>query len=116
LTYNHYTEDDQDDLYNDDFAVELKSQEIFCHADGSDDDICFHVDSTIDYKGVEYTYEELKAGKEAECTVSHSPSLKGVVISTSCDKTVCVTDTHLMATSTGFQLAYSLKAGVILSV
>ena len=83
---------------------------------GSDlgDDICFHVESMIDYKGVEYTYEELKAGKESECTVPHSPFSKGVVITTSCDKTVRVTDTHLMATTKGFQLAYSLKAGDVL--
>ena len=79
-----------------------------------DDDVCFHVDSKIDYKGVEYTYEELKAGKEPECTVPHSPFSKGVVITTSCDKTVRVTDTHLMATTKGFQLAYSLKAGDVL--
>ena len=82
--------------------------------DEGDDDFCFHVDSKIDYKGVEYTYEELKAGKEPECTVPHSPASKGVVISTSCDKTVRVTDTHLMATTKGFQLAYSLKAGDVL--
>ena len=79
-----------------------------------DDDFCFHVDSKIDYKGVEYTYEELKAGKEPECTVPHTPASKGVVITTSCDKTVRVTDTHLMATTKGFQLAYSLKAGDVL--
>jgi hypothetical protein len=78
------------------------------------DDTCFHVDTKIDYKGVEYTYEELKAGKEPECTVPHSPASKGVVITTSCDKTVRVTDTHLMATTKGFQLAYSLKAGDVL--
>jgi hypothetical protein len=81
---------------------------------GDDDDVCFHVDSKIDYKGVEYTYEELKAGKEPECSVPHSPSSKGVIISTSCDKTVRVTDTHLLATTKGFQLAYSLKAGDVL--
>jgi hypothetical protein len=83
--------------------------------DGDDDAFCFHVESKIDYKGVEYTYEELKAGKEPECSIPHSPSSKGVVITTSCDnKTVRVTDTHLMATTKGFQLAYSLKAGDVL--
>ena len=79
--------------------------------DDGDDDICFHIETKIDYKGVEYTYEELKAGKEPECTVPHSPTSKGVVITTSCDKTVRVTDTHRMATTKGFQLAYSLKSG-----
>jgi len=82
--------------------------------EGGTDGWCFHVDSMIDYKGVEYSYEELKAGKEPECSVPHSPSSKGVIISTSCGKTVRVTDTHLMATKKGFQLAYSLKAGDVL--
>ena len=78
------------------------------------DDTCFHIDTKIDYKGIEYTYEELKAGKEPECTVPHTPFSKGVIISTSCGKTVRVTDTHLIATTKGFQLAYSLKAGDVL--
>ena len=82
--------------------------------DESDDSFCFHVDSAIDYKGVTYSYEELKAGKEPECSVPHSPSSRGVIISTTCGKTARVTDTHLMATTKGFQLAYSLKAGDIL--
>jgi hypothetical protein len=82
--------------------------------DSDSTSLCFHVDTKIDYKGTEYTYEELKAGKEPECTVPHSPSSKGVAISTSCNKTVRVTDTHLIATTKGFQLAYSLKAGDVL--
>lgn len=83
-------------------------------SEGDDDGVCFHVDSKIDYKGVEYSYDELKAGKESECTVPHSPNSRGVVISTSCGKTLRLTDTHLVATSHGFQLAYSLKAGDLL--
>jgi hypothetical protein len=75
---------------------------------------CFHVDSTIDYKGTLYNYEELMAGKEPECSVPHSPTATGVIISTTCQKTARVTDTHLMATSKGFQLAYSLKPGDVL--
>ena len=78
------------------------------------DDYCFHTDTKIDYKGVEYSYDELKAGKEPECSVPHSPMSKGVIISTTCGKSARVTDTHLMATSKGFQLAYSLKPGDIL--
>jgi len=81
---------------------------------GSDDDVCFHVDTVIDYKGVEYSYEDLMAGKEPECSVPHSPSSRGVIISTSCGRTARVTDTHLMATTEGFQLAYTLKAGDVL--
>ena len=82
--------------------------------DTGDDDFCFHIDSIIDYKGVKYSYEELKAGKEPECSVPHAPSSRGVVITTSCGKSARVTDTHLMATTKGFQLAYSLKSGDIL--
>jgi hypothetical protein len=78
---------------------------------GSDDDTCFHADTLITYKGKQYTMKELQAGKEPECTVPHTPRSRGVVIETSCNKTVRVTDTHLMATPAGFQLAYSLKAG-----
>jgi len=114
LTYNHYAEDDLDDLYTDDFAVELKSQEIFCHNVEENDDVCFHVDSTIDYKGVEYTYEDLLAGREPECTVPHAPFSYGVQVMTSCGKTLRVTDTHLVATTKGFQLAFSLKPGDVL--
>jgi len=75
---------------------------------------CFHVDSTIDYKGVLYSFEDLQAGKEPECNVPHTPSSRGVVISTSCNRTARVTDTHLMATTKGFRLAYSLKAGDVM--
>jgi hypothetical protein len=82
--------------------------------DDDDDDVCFHIDTVINYKGASYTYDDLMNGKEPECTVPHSPTSRGVVISTSCDKTVRVTDTHLMATSKGFQLAYSLKPGDVL--
>jgi hypothetical protein len=114
LTYNHYAEDDLDDLYNDDFAIELKSQEIFCHEVDDNDDVCFHVDSTIDYKGTEYTYLDFLSGRVAECSVPHSPLSTGVRVSTSCDKTLRVTDTHLVATTKGFQLAYSLKPGDVL--
>ena len=109
-------------LYDDDQAADDDDGELIydglyayaTYSSGDDDDVCFHVDSKINYKGVEYTYDELKAGKEPECTVPHSPYSKGVVITTSCDKTVRVTDTHLLSTTKGFQLAYSLKAGDVL--
>jgi len=114
LTATCSMSDDDGDDDDGDLVYDNIYQEFSWSNDGSDDDVCFHVDSKIDYKGVEYTYEELKAGKEPECTVPHSPSSKGVAISTTCDKTVRVTDTHLMATTKGFQLAYSLKAGDVL--
>ena len=82
--------------------------------DGDDDNWCFHIESKIDYKGKVYSYEELNDGWEPECTVPHAPFSRGVIISTSCGRTLRVTDTHLIATSKGFQLAYSLKAGDIL--
>lgn len=114
LTYNHYAEDDLDDVSTDDFAVELKSQEIFCHDEEDNDDVCFHIDSLIDYRGVEYTYQELLSGHVSECTIPHSPFSVGVIVTTSCEKTLRVTDTHLIATTKGFQLAYSLKPGDVL--
>eukprot|EP00603_Paraphysomonas_imperforata_P006749 CAMPEP_0114428388 /NCGR_PEP_ID=MMETSP0103-20121206/8897_1 /TAXON_ID=37642 ORGANISM="Paraphysomonas imperforata, Strain PA2" /NCGR_SAMPLE_ID=MMETSP0103 /ASSEMBLY_ACC=CAM_ASM_000201 /LENGTH=646 /DNA_ID=CAMNT_0001597597 /DNA_START=131 /DNA_END=2071 /DNA_ORIENTATION=+ len=114
LTYNHYAVDDQDDIVTDEFAVELKSQEIFCHVSESSDSVCFHIDSTIDYKGKEYSYQELLNGSVPECSVPHSPRSVGVIVTTSCDKTLRVTDTHLVATSKGFQLAFSLKEGDVL--
>lgn len=76
-----------------------------------DDDFCFHIDTTIDYKGVEYSFDELRRGEEPECTVPHTPRARGVIISTSCGLTARVTDTHLMATPAGFRQAYSLKPG-----
>ena len=91
------------------FRLEISTEDA-----SDDDDVCFHVETKINYKGVEYTYEDLLSGKEPECTVPHTPTSKGVVISTSCDKSVRVTDTHLMATTRGFQLAYSLKPGDVL--
>ena len=79
-----------------------------------DDNVCFHVGSKINYKGVEYTYEDLLSGKEPECTVPHSPKSRGVQITTTCNKTARVTDNHLLATPTGFRMAYSLKIGDVL--
>lgn len=106
---------DDENPYDDDDAPIYDGLYVsMTYGDEDDDAFCFHVDSKIDYKGVEYAYEELKAGKEPECTVPHSPWSKGVIISTSCGKTVRVTDTHLMATTKGFQLAYSLKTDDVL--
>lgn len=55
--------------------------------------------------------QELLDGKETECKVPHTPMSKGVIITTSCNKTLRVTDTHLVATTNGYQLAYSLQPG-----
>jgi hypothetical protein len=112
------TTDDVDDDGDDDDVLDMilnyEAYGSVAYGADDDDDVCFHVETIIDYKGVKYTYEDLKAGKEAECVVPHSPFSRGVVVSTSCDKVVRVTDTHLLATTKGFQLAYSLKPGDIL--
>lgn len=109
-------DDDADDAEDDDVFNKLfVNENAYVMATyGTDSDECFHINSTITYKGRAYSYEDLKSGKEPECSVPHTPSSIGVVISTSCDKTVRVTDTHLMATPQGFRLAYSLKPGDVL--
>jgi hypothetical protein len=109
LPYSQYCADEGGSFCYSNWLLELSVSTDSGSSSG--DGWCFHVDTKIDYKGVEYTFEELKAGKEPECTVPHTPSSKGVVIFTSCDKAVRVTDTHLMATTKGFQLAYSVLEG-----
>lgn len=79
-----------------------------------DDDVCFHVASSINYQGKTYSFEQLNAGDEPECTIPHAPRSLGVRVVTTCNKTARVTDTHLMATSKGYRMAYSLKPGDIL--
>jgi len=115
--YELITDDDDITFGDDDDDTVPHYDSVYTYAsddcpDG--DDVCFHADTKINYKGVEYTYNELKNGKEPECSVPHSPMSRGVIISTLCGKTVRVTDTHLVATTKGFQLAYSLKAGDVL--
>jgi len=81
--------------------------------DGSSND-CFHESTMITYKGKSYSLADLQAGKEPECRIPHTPNSRGVVVSAKCgDQThkLRVTDTHLVATSKGFQLAYSLQSG-----
>mgnify|MGYP003385082007 FL=1 len=119
LRYNLYQ-----DFGDEETLIPYTSFQAYCHDSGSDnDDVCFHVSSRITYKDKEYTYLELVNGAEPECTIPHSPKSRGVVISASCideetgqktNKTVRLTDTHLVATSTGFQLAFSLKSGDVL--
>lgn len=83
-------------------------------SESESDNFCFHIDTVVSYRGAEYGYEELKAGAEPECTIPHSPRARGVVIFTSCNKTVRVTDTHLLSSPTGFRQAFSLKPGDVL--
>jgi hypothetical protein len=118
LRYNLYQDMDDDDLNP------FTSFQAFCHdGGGGNDNVCFHSDSLITYKDKIYTHSQLVNGEEPECTVPHSPLSKGVVVETLCtddqsilvtNKTLRVTDTHLVATTRGFQLAYSLKKGDIL--
>jgi hypothetical protein len=79
-----------------------------------DDNVCFHESTKITYQGRIFTLAQLLAGEEPECTVPHTPTARGVIISTDCAKTLRVTQTHLVATSTGFQLAHTLTAGDVL--
>jgi hypothetical protein len=72
---------------------------------------CFHEDTIINYKGNEYMLSDLLAGAEPECYVPHTPRGRGVTISTSCGRAVTTTETHLIVTSTGHQLARSLQPG-----
>lgn len=121
IDLDEIVDDDKIDLYHSSFMGYCSSSNLSpvmgknneCLAE-TDDDFCFHVDSTIDYKGVEFSYEDFREGKEPECSVPHSPVSRGFLISTSCGKTARVTDTHLMATAKGFQPAYSLKVGDVL--
>ena len=79
---------------------------------GSND--CFHESTSITYKGKTYSLADLQAGKEPECKIPHTPSSRGVVVTAKCKdqiRNLRVTDTHLVATSKGFQLAYSLQVG-----
>lgn len=83
--------------------------------DGAND--CFHEDTTITYKdGTTFTLDQLLSnpGTLPDCSVPHVVSSIGVRIDTSCRRTLRVSDTHLVATSRGFQLAYSLKPGDVL--
>jgi len=119
LRYNQYQRMDDEDLNP------FTSFQAFCHdSNGDEDNVCFHSESLITYKTKDYTYSDLVSGKESECNVPHSPQSRGVVVETSCidettslhvtNKTLRVTDTHLVATTNGFQLAFSLKPGDVL--
>lgn len=90
-----------------------------CHIDGPDLNKCFHESSVIMYKSHEYTLAQLLNGEEPECFVPHMPTARGVVISATCTATaekkqLRLTDTHLVATSNGHQLAHTLRAGDVL--
>ena len=78
------------------------------------DEVCFHESSIITYRGKDYTYQELLGGRESECVIPHSPQSNGIEISTSCQNTIRVTETHLLATPKGYTQAGSLKVGDIL--
>jgi hypothetical protein len=79
--------------------------------DDDDGNTCFHESTIITYKEMDYTFEELLTGAEPECVVVHTLVSRGVVLKTSCGKTVRVTDTHLMLTPTGYHPAASLLKG-----
>lgn len=120
LRFNVYQDMDDDELNT------YTSFQAYCHDSSEDNDnVCFHSSSVITYRGKEYSYSALLRGDEPECKVPHSPTSRGVVVDVSCkeekegelleaDKQLRVTDTHLVATAGGFQVAYSLKPGDML--
>jgi len=79
-----------------------------------DDDVCFHENTIIDYKGKEYSLEDFLAGKEPECVIVHTPRATGLSIETTCGSTVRITNTHLMFTPDGYEKAEDLTEGDIL--
>lgn len=79
--------------------------------DDDDGNTCFHESTIVTYKGEDYTFEELLDDIEPECVVVHTPVSRGVVLKTSCGRTIRVTDTHLMLTPTGYRPASSLLVG-----
>jgi hypothetical protein len=66
----------------------------------------------VNYKGKEYTYDQLKNGVEAECVIPHTVTKRGLVVSTSCGHTLRVTNKHLLLTDDkGYITAENLVAG-----
>ena len=80
-------------------------------AEASSKNDCFHEDTLINYKGTEYTLAQLQAGAEPECHVPHQPLGRGLTIATSCGRNVTTTETHLVVTPRGHQLAHTLRPG-----
>jgi len=89
-----------------------------CKENSSKSNSCFHESTRITYKSKQYTLAQLLNGEEPECHVPHVPSARGVVISAACnngeEKKLRLTDTHLVATSSGHQLAHTLRSGDVL--
>ena len=81
---------------------------------------CFHEDTMIHYKEVEYSLEELLNRNEPECRVPHIVTTVGVIITTTCSmKPLRLTDEHLVYTSSEsgdglLVAAMNLKPGDIL--
>ncbi len=105
---------DDDDVFDDDEGLNDENTVVVGLEEEKKDNTCFHADTTITYKGRKYNVTQLLNGAEPECTVPHMPTARGVVVSTNCGKRLRVTETHLVATPRGFQLAHTLRRGDLL--
>lgn len=73
------------------------------------------MDTVIEYAGKEHTYDEIRA--HPECAIPHVVQAHGVVVTAKCqgatstEKTLRLTDGHLVYTQRGLQAAGELKPG-----
>lgn len=74
---------------------------------------CFHKDTLITYKNVNYTLDQLRV--HPECSIPHIVQAVGVVVIASCESAgrmiLRLTDGHLIYTQRGLQAASDLKPG-----
>lgn len=83
---------------------------LFINACGEND--CFHEDTRISYKGKELSMDDLRQGKEPECSVPHVVSSRGLTVNADCQgqrKSLRVTDGHLIFTQRGAQPARDIS-------
>lgn len=73
---------------------------------------CFHKDTVITYNGKEFTLEELRSSQE--CSIPHLVRATGVLVTAKCsnkERTLRLTDGHLVYTQRGLVPARDLKPG-----
>ena len=73
---------------------------------------CFHEDTLITYAGKEHSLEEIRAHLYQECSIPHIVRTYGVIVTAECgseEKTLKLTDGHLVYTQRGLQAAADLK-------
>ena len=70
------------------------------------------MDTKITYDGKEHTFDEIRA--HPECSIPHVVHAHGVIVTAKCgaaEKTLRLTDGHLVYTQRGLQAAADLKPG-----